>query len=295
MRLPTRNGVNPSAVFLPEGGWPTLLAFLSERFAAQGEAVWRQRMQRGLVLNAQGEALVESAPYLAGTKVFYYRELAAEPRIPFAEQILFENEYFLVADKPHFLPTAPVGQYVQETLVTRLRQRLDLPELVAVHRLDKETAGLVLLSKDAATRDALHRMFRERGLSKIYEAIAPYRPDLSFPLTRQSRIEEGRPFYRRQEVAGEPNSLSHIDLLEHQGEWARYRLQPVTGKTHQLRVHMAGLGLPIRHDPLYPEEGPRKGEDYSQPLQLLAQRLSFTDPISGQDYDFVSRFSLRLE
>ncbi len=290
--LPVREGISPSAVFLPEGTWPTALAFLIDRFPDVGEARWRARMSGGRVVWADGCCVLPDAPFRARERIFYYRELEQEPRIPFEESVLFENDHIVVADKPHFLPTAPVGQYLQETLLVRLKRRLGLAHLVPLHRLDRETAGLVLLSKEVATRDAYHALFRQDGIVKTYEAIARFNPAHEYPVTRRSRIERAERFYRREEVEGEVNAVSVIDLIERQGEWARYRLQPVTGKTHQLRVHMAALGMPIRNDALYPCEQPRNEDAYAKPLQLLAKTLTFRDPVTGGFMAFESRYRL---
>ena len=290
--LPVRDGISPSAVFLPEGGWPTVLAFLVERFPEVGEVRWAARMAGGRVVDVDSTCVGPETPYRPGRRVFYYRELEQETRIPFDETVLFENEHLVVADKPHFLPTAPVGQYLQETLLVRLKRRLGVPHLVPLHRLDRETAGLVLLSKEVTTRDAYHALFRGDGIVKTYEAVARFNPDHAYPVTRRSRIERAAQFYRREEVAGEANAVSVIHLIDRVGELARYRLQPVTGKTHQLRVHMAALGMPILNDALYPQERSRQEGDYSRPLQLLARTLEFRDPVSGGVMSFESRFRL---
>jgi tRNA pseudouridine32 synthase/23S rRNA pseudouridine746 synthase len=228
--LPIHNGISPSAVFLPGGGWPTVLAFLVERFPEVGAERWAARMTAGRVLDADGACMQPDTPYRPSTHVFYYRELEQEARIPFEEVILFENDHLIVADKPHFLPTAPVGQYLQETLLIRLKRRLGIDHLVPLHRLDRETAGVVLLSKSVQTRDAYHALFRGDGITKTYEALARFNPDHAYPVTRRSRIERALQFYRREEVAGTPNAVSIINLMAQQGEWARYQLQPVTGK-----------------------------------------------------------------
>lgn len=290
--LPIRDGVSASAVFLPEGEWRTVLAFLTYYFPSVGEARWVARMESGSVLDAEGDAIAPTALYRPLTRIFYYRELEDELQIPFDEVILFENDHLIVADKPHFMSTVPVGRYLKETLLVRLKQRLNLEHLVPLHRLDRDTAGLVLLSKQVATRDAYHALFRGDGITKAYEAVARFNPEHEYPVTRQSRIGRAELFYRREEVEGVPNASSVIDLIERQGEWARYHLRPITGKTHQLRVHMAALGMPIRNDVLYPQECRRAPDDYNYPLQLLARTLEFVDPISGAAMMFESRFRL---
>ncbi|TDP62581.1 pseudouridine synthase [Roseateles toxinivorans] len=292
---PARDGVSPSCIALPPGDWPTVLAFLQQRFGHVCADDWRQRMQRGEVLDAQGLTLAPGAGYRPHAKLFYYRSLPAEQPVPFKEQILFQDELLVAVDKPHFLPVTPGGRYLQETLLVRLKRRLGLDELQPLHRLDRETAGLVLFSVRPDSRDAYHALFREREVSKCYEAIAPWRDDLSWPMTRSSRLAEGESFMRMQEVPGEPNAHTRISPLERQGGLARYRLEPATGQRHQLRVHMCALGLPIVNDQIYPVHQPELAEnDYSRPLQLLARTLAFTDPVSGQVRRFESGLSLRF-
>jgi tRNA pseudouridine32 synthase/23S rRNA pseudouridine746 synthase len=292
--LPVRDGVSPQSVFLPQGPWPTVLAFLCERFPAVGLEQWHQRMSVGEVVDGQGRALAPDQSFLPGTRIYYYRSVADEVRIPFDEIVLHRDDHLLVVDKPHFLPTQPAGPFVQETLVARLRRRLGIDQLEPLHRLDRDTAGLVLLSVNPASRDAYHALFRERQVQKIYQAIAPAAPGRVFPLDYSSRIVRDSVGYRHREEPGPPNSATRIDLMQSQGDWARYRLQPHTGRTHQLRVHMAALGLPIRHDPLYPVDEHRPPDDFSRPLQLLASELRFDDPFTGESRCFRTGFSLIL-
>ena len=293
---PARDGVGASCVSLPPGSWPTLLAYLQQRFAHVSAIEWRLRMQRGEVLDAQDLTPVDvDAAYRPHAKLYYYRSLPPEPRIPFDEHVLFQDELLVVVDKPHFLPVTPGGRYLQETLQVRLKRRLGIATLQPLHRLDRETAGLVLFGVRPQDRDAYHALFRDRQVSKRYEAIAPYRADLVFPMNHDSRLAEGDSFMRMAEVAGAPNAHTRISLLERRGELARYALEPSTGQRHQLRVHMCALGLPIVGDRIYPVHRPETVEsDYSQPLQLLAKLLAFTDPVTGQPRQFESGLSLNL-
>lgn len=292
--LPVRDGVSPQSVLLPQGPWPTVLAFLCERFPAVGLTQWHQRMAAGDVVDGQGRPLVPDQPCVPGIRIYYYRSVENEPKIPFDEIVLYRDDHLLVVDKPHFLPTQPAGPFVQETLVARLRRRLGCDQLEPLHRLDRDTAGLVLLSLNPASRDAHHALFRERRVQKVYQAIAPAGAGRVFPLDYHSRIVREGVGYRHREEPGPPNSVTHIDRLETVGEWARYRLLPFTGRTHQLRVHMAALGLPIRHDPLYPVDEHRPPDDFSRPLQLLASELRFDDPLTGQSRHFRTTLSLDL-
>jgi tRNA pseudouridine32 synthase/23S rRNA pseudouridine746 synthase len=198
----------------------------------------------------------------------------------------------VVADKPHFLPVTPSGRYLQETLLVRLKSRLGLNELTPIHRIDRETAGLVLFSVRTADRNAYQGLFRQHTIHKHYEAIAAWRADIALPVTRKSRIVEDQPFFRQREVPGEPNSESRIELMEVAGDLARYALSPITGKKHQLRVHMNALGVPIQNDRMYPPVDVTPDDDYAFPLQLLARSIAFTDPVTGQQRQFESRFRL---
>jgi tRNA pseudouridine32 synthase/23S rRNA pseudouridine746 synthase len=297
--LPAKNGVGASCVALPPGDWPTVLDFLAQQFPAIARGEWTERMLRGDVLDAQGALLRPGTPYRPRARVYYYRDLPQEPRIPFDEAVIFQDEYLVVADKPHFLPVTPGGRYLQETLLVRLKRRLGIEALAPVHRIDRETAGLVLLAIRPETRDAYSALFRDRAVRKTYEAIAPWRGDLAFPFTHRSRLVEGESFMTMREEAGEPNSETLIDVLQRHGGMARYCLQPHTGRRHQLRVQMAALGMPIINDQMYPRLQPEaaQGEaaDYSRPLKLLAKSLAFTDPVTGEERVFESRLELDFD
>lgn len=299
-QIPLRQGVSASCVALPQppagtAPWPGVLDFLAQRLPRVARAEWSARMARGEVLDESGLPVPPDAPYRGGTRLYYWRTLEAEPVVPFEERVLFQDAHLVVADKPHFLPVTPGGRFVQQTLLVRLKQRLDLPDLSPVHRIDRETAGLVLFSVRPQDRAAYQALFRDRTVDKVYEAIAASDATQVFPQRRRSRIEEdASTFFRTREVPGEPNSETTIDVLEQRGAWARYRLEPVTGKRHQLRVHMAALGLPLVGDQFYPRvlRGPDETEDYANPLRLLARGIAFTDPVTGEPRRFESQQQL---
>ena len=290
--LPTRNGVGPSCVGLPAGAWLTITDFLVERFPDITRNEWLQRMANHLVVDEFGVLVTAERSYPSHMRIYYYRAVEEEQRIPFDEVILYQDEHLIVADKPHFLPVTPSGHFLQETLLVRLKNRLGIDTLIPIHRIDRETAGLVLFSVQPDERNAYQALFRHHAVTKHYEAMAPWRDDLTFPLTRKSRIVEGVPFFRQREVAGEPNSETHIDVVETNGSRARYALSPVTGKKHQLRVHMNALGLPILNDRMYPPVAVTPGDDYASPLQLLAKSIAFDDPVTGQKRYFQSQLAL---
>lgn len=296
--LPIRDQIAPSYAWLPEGQWPDLLSWLLHRFPHVGELVLRERLARGEIVDEEGRALRAESPYRAGRRIWYYREVPDEPVVPFEAVILHRDERLLVVDKPPFLATVPGGRHLRETVLTRLRHQLGLPALTPVHRLDRETAGLVLFCLHPPSRGAYQQLFARREVVKVYEAIAPFREGLALPRVHRSRLEEGsrdgQRFFTMAEVAGESNSETRISLLEQRGAWARYQLEPFTGRKHQLRAHMAALGIPIAHDPWYPVMQAAK-EGFDRPLQLLARRIAFTDPFSGEPREFFSQRSLAWE
>jgi tRNA pseudouridine32 synthase/23S rRNA pseudouridine746 synthase len=231
-------------------------------------------------------------PYTAGMYLWFHRDFPEEERVPFEIGVVYRDERIVVVDKPHFLATMPRGRHVTETALARLRRELGLPEVQPAHRLDRLTAGLVLCVVRPEDRGAYQTLFRDRLVGKEYEAVAAYDPAVALPVTVRSRIVKERGVMAAREEPGEPNSESRIELVERRRGLGRYRLLPATGRTHQLRVHMNALGLPILHDPVYPvvrEDGP---EDFSRPLQLLARTLEFTDPFSGVPRRFESRLRL---
>jgi len=297
-----RDGVSPSCLALPrvrQSPWPALIDHLAERLPRISRSEWTERMQAGSVLGEDGQPLAPDAPYEGGARVYYWRELPHEDPIPFEATVLFEDAHLVVADKPHFLPVTPGGRYVRETLLVRLKAQLGCADLSPLHRIDRETAGLVLLCKRPQDRDAYQSLFRERRVDKVYEAVAGWREALQFPLTRRSHIlEDEQAFYRMREAQPEeglpPNSETRIECVRQAGARALYRLFPVSGKRHQLRVHMHGLGLPIEGDQFYPvvRRGPNDSEDFAEPLQLLARSITFTDPVTGQSRQFESGLEL---
>lgn len=291
--LPIREGLSPSYVWLPHGPWSTVLAFLVERFPDVSLETWLARMGKEEVVDESGAPIYPSSAYRKGSCIYYYRELEEEAPVPFAERILYCDDHILVADKPHFLPVIPSGRFVRETLLVRLKKQTGLIDLTPIHRIDRETAGIVVFSHCINTRGQYQSLFQKREVSKVYEAVAPTLRHLKFPVVRRSRMVEGLHFFNMCEVDGEPNSETLIDVLETGEHFSLYRLQPVTGKKHQLRVHLAALGAPILNDGFYPNVLPCKGNDYAKPLQLLARSIAFTDPLTGTERYFRSGHSLR--
>ena len=290
---PMRNGVGASCVVTPAGPWANVLAFLQARFGKVPPALWEQRLANGDVIDDQGHPVRPEQAFQPGQRLYYFRALPPETPIPFDFQVLWRDEHLLVIDKPHFLPVLPSGKYLQETVLVRLKRAMGLEDLSPLHRIDRDTAGLVLFSLQRASRAAYQELFRTRQIHKTYEAIAPWNPALHWPLARESRIAPAAHFMQQMEVPGTPNSLTYISVLEVCEPLARYSLQPITGQRHQLRVHMAALGLPLVNDGIYPVLTPEAAADFSRPLQLLARSISFNDPMTSVDRVFHCQRSLR--
>jgi tRNA pseudouridine32 synthase/23S rRNA pseudouridine746 synthase len=292
-------GVSSSRVYLPAGqSHASLLDFFIATFPHINRGEWEARFEEGLVFNQEGEALSAGDAYQANIHLLYFRRLAREPEIPFEETILFQDEHILVADKPHFLPVTPSGLYLHQTLLNRLKKKTGIQDLSPIHRIDRDTAGLVIFSVKPQERAQYQNLFRDREVKKMYEAIAPYSEDLhkKLPLTYQSHIKESEHFLQMEEVDGAANTDTYIELIEFNAPWAKYRLTPGSGKKHQLRCHLNALGVPIRHDQIYPILTPYQEYDldFSKPLQLLAKSIAFQDPITGVKREFLSGEELNL-
>ena len=299
---PSRDGVGASCVTTPPGPWLTVIEFLVQRFPGVTRDTWLARLACGDVVDALGFAVSWQCPFEPHRKLFYYRSLPPETPIPFDEVVLYRDKYIVVVDKPHFLPVIPSGRYLQETLLVRLKRSLGIDTLAPVHRIDRDTAGLVLFTLQPASRGAYHALFREHRVCKRYEAIAALRADLTLPLTRRTRlVQSADSFMQMSECEGTPNAETRIELLESRDGRARYGLQPLTGQRHQLRVHLAALGIPIVNDRIYPHLTAESTGDagaterqYREPLQLLARSLAFTDPFTGEPRAFESERRLHL-
>ena len=304
---PARDGVSPSRLVVAPGPACTLADYLGERLRSGID--WRARLAQGDVVDAQGRALAADAPCVPGQTLWYWRWLPPEPRVPFELVVLHQDAHLVVVDKPHFLASIPGGRYLQETVLVRLRRLLGNDDLMALHRLDRETAGVLLFSAQPATRNAYHALMREQRMHKTYEAVAPWRDGLLLPLAAHHRLQDtaGASHLPVQVVDGEPNVSTQVELLRRLGhgpghglapDLAHYRLTPLTGRRHQLRAQLNALGLPILGDRIYPRLWPEPAADappdYSHPLQLLAREIRFTDPLSGALRHFASARRLAL-
>jgi tRNA pseudouridine32 synthase / 23S rRNA pseudouridine746 synthase len=288
--------IRPSRVYLPkfDSAPPTVLEYLFARFPQVDASTWRHRVSRGQITLGDGSALEEHTPYRHGITVFYRREVPAEPESSEIPQILYRDDDILVADKPHGMPVTPAGDHLERALLIFLQRITGLPDLDPIHRLDRETAGLVLFAVKPDVRAHYHRLFAERLVEREYSAVA----GISAPLHRthwrlENRIERGEPWFRQRIVEGAVNAITEIDLVHQESGLGRFRLFPKTGKKHQLRVHMMSIGCPILNDPFYPAITTKL--EGSMPMQLLAKRLAFIDPLSGAPREFTSTRTLFVD
>ena len=290
--LPPRDGLDPARVRMPDDGpWATLRDHLVDRLPVPPARV-DAMLAEGRIVDHDGPLGLD-APFVPRAVIWFRRDLPDEAPVPFDVDVVHRDEEIVVVDKPHFLATIPRGRHVRETALVRLRHRLGLPMLSPAHRLDRVTAGLVLFVVAPERRGTYQNLFRDRRVTKVYEAIAPHDPALDLPRVVRSRIVKERGVVTAQEVPGEPNAETLVELVAARGGLARYRLTPHTGRTHQLRVHMASLGLPLLGDPFYPEVRDVPLDDFRAPLQLLARELAFPDPRTGEERRFTSRRALQ--
>ncbi|WP_151524668.1 pseudouridine synthase [Serinicoccus kebangsaanensis] len=293
--LPPRDGLGAARVRMPvDGSWSTVRDFLVAR-TGDPDGV-DARIALGEVLLPDRTPVAAATAYRPGGVVHLYRDLPPEHEVPFAVEVIARDDRtgLLVVDKPPFLATTPRGGHVAETVLVRLRRELDLPELAPVHRLDRLTSGVLLLTTRREARSAYQRLVQDGGVAKVYEALAPAQADLDLPVTVRNRIVKKRGELQARAVPGEPNAVTRVERLGSSGTAGRYRLVPSTGRTHQLRVHLAGLGIPIQGDPLYPRVLPVSPGDFTTPMQLLAARVDFVDPVSGEPRTFTSRRTLPI-
>lgn len=304
--LPVRDGVGATRLHLPlTGAWPTVSAYMAERFFHLEPERLASRFDRGEIVARDGSALTRDTPLGVHEFVWYYREPPVEREIPFEVEVLHQDRDLVVADKPHFLPTTPGGKYLQNSALVRLRNRLGIPELTPIHRLDRATAGLLMFSVRPETRGAYQQLFQDRRVEKVYEAVSalpagwdaasPALDARPFPIVHRSHIEKLRAHVCvRVDAEREPNSETLIELIGADEHVVHTLLRPHSGRMHQLRVHLASLGAGILHDGFYPELLPEAPDDFERPMQLLARELRFIDPLSGEPRVLRSGRSLRF-
>ena len=281
----------PSVVTLPEAEkpYPSILDFFIRVFPGISRETWARRITEGKVLDDNGSPIAANTEYVPAKRLFYFREVENEPVVPFAETILFQNDEILVADKPHFLPVIPGGRFVNECLLNRLRARTGIADLTPLHRIDRETAGIVVFSVNRKTRGLYHALFMQGKVAKTYLALAEFLlPPQASRWVIENRIVRAEPRFKMKIVPGIVNARSTIQLLDTRENRGLFQLSPVTGKTHQLRLHLSTLGFRILNDRVYPELLAQREDDFSNPLQLLAKQVRFQDPVTGRGMEFAS-------
>jgi len=280
-------------------GWDTILEFLDYQFPLVGKKVWYLRIRQGKVHWHSGELITLDSTFQPSKRLCYYREVTQEPKIPFVHEVIYQDEHLLVACKPHFLPVTPGAEYVNECLLERIRQQEKLADIVPLHRLDRDTAGLVMFSINPESRHLYYQMFAQRKIQKHYLAVSRLGEallNLTVPHRWQikNRLEKSEPRFTMQEVEGEVNARSEIALISKHAQLGLFKLSPITGKTHQLRLHMMKVGAPIMNDRFYPKLLPKAPPQFDSPLQLLAKQLSFVDPVDGVHKQFESDRKLKF-
>lgn len=289
----------PSKLSLPQSypGITRVLEYLIIKFPDIHPEVWQQRMSDGKVHWHDGSLINVDTAFQPQQRVYYYREVESEPVIPFEEKIVFQDEHILVAYKPHFLSVTPGGVYINECLQNRLRNKTGLENLQALHRLDRATAGLVLFSVNPKTRHLYHHLFESHQIHKTYQAIARVKNEedlIGKSWEIKNRMVKSKPAFLMKVAEGEANSHSVIRCIAQSADKALFELNPITGKTHQLRLHMQTIGMPLLHDKYYPVLQAKTADVFSSPLQLLAKELRFIDPVSQQSRSFNSHTNLNL-
>lgn len=272
-----RDGVGPARLRLQGGN---VLQELNRRFGADVAA----KVPAGEVVDPAGVAVDAATSLRAGSIVYLYRELPDEVDVPFAIEVLYRDDDIVVVDKPHFLATTPRGRHVVQTALIRMRRELGNPELSPAHRLDRLTAGVLLFTVRREVRGQYQQLFARGEVHKQYLARSSAPCVVELPATLRNRIIKERSNLQATIEPGQANAETLIEAIGPNS----YRLTPRTGRTHQLRVHMASLGLPLDNDPLYPNVVEVAADDFSAPLQLIAHRLEFVDPRSGERRSFVS-------
>ena len=285
-----------SKVWLPKNApFKTTLEFLVSQFPQVDKETWLDRISRGKVHDLNMTPVRHDSPYIGDRHICYYREVPNEKKIPFKEKIIFENEHFILVDKPHFLPIHPSGSYLKETLVYRLRNSLRNEEIAPVHRIDRLTAGLVLFTKKAKLRKPYQLLFENRLIKKTYLAVSKG----SSPLQKTWKLNKhlcagDKWFLMKIDKNKIPNSLSSIRHIKSSNDLHLFQVEPTSGKKHQIRVHLASIGHPILNDPIYPLFTEKPIDNHNTPMQLLAKELSFTDPITKHNYSFTSERQLTV-
>ncbi len=288
----------PSYVFLPKKDipYPSILEFLTSKFPNISEPVWRQRIIEGKI-SYKDEIITLNTQYKPNCHLQYYREVEKEIIIPYDEEILYQDDNIIVVDKPHFIPVTPSGNIVNESLIYRLKKKFKFEDIKTIHRLDMATAGVVMFSINNKTHNQYLNLFKERKIEKTYEAIThlPHNKNRKEWIIENEIVKSEECFFLMKiGNNGANNAKTFVRLKEKKDNKYLFELKPITGRKHQLRLHLSQITGGIINDRFYPTLLSEKKYDYNNPLQLLAKKLEFIDPITNKKMMFQSKKELRL-
>jgi 23S rRNA pseudouridine1911/1915/1917 synthase len=268
----------------PDGSGLSVLSYLYGKRVHSTESEWAARFERGEV-EIEGRRVCSDAILQAGQTIVWHRPPWNEAAVPTNFDVLHADEAILVVNKPSGLPTMPAGGFLDHTLLALIRGQY--PEASPLHRLGRHTSGLVLFARTQGAASRLAREWREQRVKKTYRALglgcarigefvidSPIGP-VPHPIlgTVQAACEGGKP------------SRSVATVLEQRGDRTLFRVEILTGRPHQIRIHLACAGHPLIGDPVY-EAGGGLRRDAGLPgdggYLLHAKRLQFTHPVTSQ-------------
>lgn len=263
----------------------TVLAHLAARYPRATEAEWRERIEAGQVRLEEHVASGDETLF-AGQCLMWERPPWREPDVPLATAILFEDAALLAVAKPSGLPTLPGGgDFLEHTLLALVRRRH--PEASPMHRLGRGTSGLVLFAPTARSAKPLQAVFREEGTRKVYRTLCIGNPEQSaFEITAPiGEIPYAPLGMLHAASAGGRPSLSRVTVLERREDSTLVDVEILTGRPHQIRIHLAFAGHPLVGDPLYGPGGTPFPGTKAVPgdlgYLLHAHRLELAHPRSG--------------
>lgn len=252
-------------------------AYMAQFWPEYSRAVWQKYIELGLV-EVNGEVVTSAKLKLGEDDVVTVKPL---PKTDFAEQtlpVIYEDEHVVVINKPVGVLTHAKGALTEEFSVAEfVRPRMNEPDDTnrpgIVHRLDRATSGVIICAKDSETKRLLQKQFQDRKAHKTYIAIVKGTPKLpeakiDLPIGRNPRV----PSSFRVDAKGK-SAVTTYKTLSTNGARSVVELKPFTGRTHQLRVHLAYIGCPIVGDTLY--GGPKASRMF-----LHAKELEITIPVS---------------
>jgi 23S rRNA pseudouridine1911/1915/1917 synthase len=263
----------------------TVLGYLADRYRHSSEAVWRARLGSGEVLLDGVLARAEDI-LRRGQSLRWRRPAWEEPAVPLAFAVLHADQDLLVVAKPRGLPTVPAGGFLTHTLLALVRS--SYPEATPVHRLGRGTSGLVLFARTPRARAALAAAWRERQVAKVYRALLEGVPDrdrfrIEAPIRPVPHGLLGQVYAASDR--GKP-ARSDVRILERRPGTALAEVEIETGRPHQIRIHLAAAGYPLRGDPLYmPGGAPRDNVlPGATGYRLHALRLALRHPATGEPF-----------